>query len=37
MKENAKNLRLQKRIKSWEAGGGSKGNHTHRCPGSRKK
>ncbi len=38
MKEKAKALRLQRRIKDWEARGGkSVSGHLHRCPGSRKK
>ncbi len=37
MKEKKKAKRLQDRIKAWQAYGGSKGRHEHRCPGSRKK
>lgn len=39
MKEKKKALRLQRRIKDWEARGGKNtaSHHRHRCPGSRKK
>ena len=39
MKEKAKALRLQRRIKDWEARGGKNpaSGHLHKCPGSRKK
>lgn len=35
MKEKAKSIRLQKRIKAWESRGNTR--HDMKCPGSRKK